>query len=89
MGAYFKILLYSLTSAFKPRGRLAAENTALRHEALVLKRKHRGGIRWHDLDRCPLQLHRPGIFVMKSAEMMVRATHTAPSIHTNAIPGTA
>ena len=51
MGAYFKILLYILTSAFKSQGRLAAENIALRHQVLVLKRKHRGRIRLRGLDR--------------------------------------
>jgi hypothetical protein len=51
MGAYFLILLYILTSAFKSQGRLAAENIALRHQVLVLKRKHRGRIRLRGLDR--------------------------------------
>lgn len=51
MSAYFKILLYVLTSAFKSQGRLAAENIALRHQLLVLKRKHRGRITLRNLDR--------------------------------------
>ena len=51
MGAYFKILLYILTSAFKSQGGLAAENIALRLKVLVLKRKHRGRIRLRGLDR--------------------------------------
>ena len=51
MRAYYKILLYILASAFKSQGRLAAENIALRHQILVLKRKHRGRIRLRGLDR--------------------------------------
>lgn len=51
MSAYFKILFYILTSAFKSQGRLAAENIALRHQVLVLKRRYRGRIRLRGLDR--------------------------------------
>jgi hypothetical protein len=51
MGAYLRILLYVLASAFMSQGRLAAENIALRHQVLVFKRKHRGRIRLRGLDR--------------------------------------
>jgi transposase InsO family protein len=51
MKAYFQILLYVIAATFKSPRRLAAENIALRHQILVLKRKHRGRIRLHDLDR--------------------------------------
>ena len=51
MREYFHILLYILTSVFKSPQRLAAENVALRHQILVLKRKHRGRIRLRGLDR--------------------------------------
>ena len=51
MRIYFQTLLYLLASAFKSQGRLAAENIALRHHILVLKRKHRGRIRLHGIDR--------------------------------------
>ena len=51
MRAYFQILLYILSSAFKSHDRLVAENTALRHQILVLKRKHRGRIKLRNLDR--------------------------------------
>ncbi|MSO99360.1 MAG: transposase [Rhodospirillaceae bacterium] len=45
------MLLYILTSVFKSPQRLAAENVALRHQILVLKRKHRGRIKLRGLDR--------------------------------------
>ena len=51
MRAYFQILLCILASVFKSQGRLAAENIALRHQILVLKRKHRGRIKFRGLDR--------------------------------------
>jgi len=51
MRGYFQILLYILASVFKSPRRLAAENIALRHQILVLKRKHRGRIRLRGLDR--------------------------------------
>jgi transposase InsO family protein len=51
MRAYFNILLYVLTSALKSQDRLAAENIALRHQVLVLKRKHRGRVKLRGLDR--------------------------------------
>ena len=51
MREYFHFLLYILTSVFKSPRRLAAENIALRHQILVLMRKHRGRIRLHGLDR--------------------------------------
>jgi transposase InsO family protein len=51
MRAYFQILLYVLASVFKSRRRLAAENIALRHQILLLKRKHRGRIKLRGLDR--------------------------------------
>jgi hypothetical protein len=51
MRAYFQILLFILASVFKSPRRLAAENVALRHQILVLKRKHRGRIKLRGLDR--------------------------------------
>jgi hypothetical protein len=51
MSAYFETLLFILASAFKSQSRLVAENLALRHQLLVLKRKHRGRIRLRDFDR--------------------------------------
>jgi len=51
MRSYFQILLYILASVFKSPRRLAAENIALRHQILVLKRKHRGRIKLRGLDR--------------------------------------
>ena len=62
MRAYFQILLYILVSAFKSQSRLAAENIALRHQILVLKRKHHGRTRLRGLDRVILGwLSRPGV----------------------------
>jgi len=51
MREYFQILLFVIASVFKSQRRLAAENVALRHQVLVLKRKHRGRIQLRDLDR--------------------------------------
>ena len=51
MREYFQILFYLVASAFKSPRRLAAENIALRHQILVLKRKHPGRIRLRGLDR--------------------------------------
>ena len=51
MSVYSHIPLYILTSVLKSQRRLAAENIALRHQILVLKRKHRGRIRLRSLDR--------------------------------------
>lgn len=44
MREYFHVLLFVIASVFKSQRRLAAENVALRHQVLVLKRKHRGRI---------------------------------------------
>lgn len=54
MREYFQILLFVIASVFKSQRRLAAENVALRHQVLVLKRKHRGRIQLRDLDRVVL-----------------------------------
>jgi hypothetical protein len=54
MRAYCQILLFILASVFKSPRRLAAENIALRHQILALKRKHRGRIKLRGLDRAIL-----------------------------------
>lgn len=51
LSEYFRILRYILTSAFKSQGRLSAENIALRHQVVVLKRRHRGRVKLRGLDR--------------------------------------
>ena len=51
MSGYFEILLCILASVFKSQDRLAAENIALRHQILILKRRHRGRIKLCRLDR--------------------------------------
>jgi hypothetical protein len=40
MTAYFRFMLYVLTSVFKSPRRLAAENIALRHQVLVVPSKN-------------------------------------------------
>src|SRR6266850_1527860 len=41
-----------LASPFKPKLRLEAENTVLRHQLIVLKRRLRGRVRLTNDDRC-------------------------------------
>jgi hypothetical protein len=53
------LLLAILTSSFKPRCQLEAENAALRHQVIVLRRQLRGRIHVTNLDRLFLvQLYR-------------------------------
>ena len=51
MREYFQILIFAIASVFKSQRRLATENLALRHQLLILKRRHRGRIKLRDLDR--------------------------------------
>jgi hypothetical protein len=51
MLALFYFLLTLLTSPFKSKSRLAAENAALRHQVTVLRRKVRGRIQFTNADR--------------------------------------
>ena len=55
----FCFILSALVSVFKSRCRLEAENTALRHQLIVLRRKVRGRVRLTNNDRWFLiQLYR-------------------------------
>jgi hypothetical protein len=59
MIALLWLVLATLTSPFKSKGQLAAENMALRHQVMVLRRQARGRIRLTNLDRLFLvQLYR-------------------------------
>jgi hypothetical protein len=59
MIALFCLCLALFTSPFKSKGRLAAENAALRHQLIILRRKVRGRVRLTDGDRLFLiQLYR-------------------------------
>jgi len=51
MVALLFLLLNLLISPFKSRSRLEAENTALRHQLAVLRRKVRGRIEFTNADR--------------------------------------
>ncbi|MEJ2378328.1 MAG: hypothetical protein P8Y71_24065 [Pseudolabrys sp.] len=51
MIALLSLVLANLASPFKSKGQLAAENIALRHQVLVLRRQVRGKIRLTNLDR--------------------------------------
>ena len=51
MVALLCFLLTLLTSPFKSRSRLEAENAALRHQRIILRRKVRGGVRLTNSDR--------------------------------------
>ena len=59
MFALFCFLLAVLASPFKSKSRLEAENVALRHQLIVLRRKVQGRIRLRNNDRWFLiQLYR-------------------------------
>jgi len=59
MIALLWLVLAILSSPFKPRCRLEAENAALRHQLMVLRHQARGRIRLTNLDRLFLvQLYR-------------------------------
>ena len=59
MLALFCFVLAVLASSFKSRSRLEAENAALRHQLIVLRRKVRGRVRLTNSDRWFLvQLYR-------------------------------
>ena len=51
MLALLSFLLTLLTSPFRSKSRLAAENAALRHQVVVLRRKARGRIHLTNADR--------------------------------------
>jgi len=59
MLALLCFILAVLASPLKSKGRLEAENAALRHQLIVMRRKLRGRIRFTDGDRCFfIQLYR-------------------------------
>ena len=59
MIALFCLCLALFASPFKSKGRLAAENAALRHQLIILRQKVRGRVRLTDGDRLFLiQLYR-------------------------------
>jgi hypothetical protein len=51
MFALFCFILAALTSLFKSKSRLEAENAALRHQLIVLRRKVQGRIQLTNNDR--------------------------------------
>jgi hypothetical protein len=51
MVALIFFLLNLVTSPFKPKSRLEAENAALRHQVMVLQRKVRGRVQFTNSDR--------------------------------------
>src|SRR5882762_9689697 len=51
MIAPFRLCLALLVSPFKSKSRLEAENAALRHQLIILRRKVRGRVRLTDGDR--------------------------------------
>jgi hypothetical protein len=51
MAALIFLLLNLAASLFKPRGRLEAENAALRQQLIVLQRKVRGRVQFTNRDR--------------------------------------
>jgi hypothetical protein len=51
MVTLISFLLNLVASLFKSKGRLDAENAALRHQLVVLQRKVRGRVHFTDSDR--------------------------------------
>jgi hypothetical protein len=51
MTNYLRLIFFVFISMFRSRRSLAAEILVLRHQVLVLKRKHRGQIKLNALDR--------------------------------------
>jgi transposase InsO family protein len=67
MTALFCLLLTLLASSFKSKSRLEAENAALRHQLLILRRRVRGRVRLKNGDRLFfIQLYRWFPSVLKS-----------------------
>jgi hypothetical protein len=72
MIALVSFFLTLLVSPFKSRSRLEAENAALRHQLIVLRRKVRGGLQLTNGDRLFLvQLYRWSPSVLR-AIMIIR-----------------
>ena len=83
MGALIFLLLNLAASLFKSKGRLEAENAALRQQLIVLQRKVRGRVQFTNSDRLFfLQLYRWFPSIVKAmttvrSETLVR-WHRAP-----------
>ena len=58
MIALFCLCVALFVSPLKSKSRLEAENAALRHQLVILRRKVRGGVRLTDGDRLFIQLYR-------------------------------
>jgi hypothetical protein len=74
MIALLWLLLAMLASPFKSKCQLEAENVALRHQVVVLRRQTRGRIRLTNLDRLVLvQLYRwfPAILKVVYTENLI------------------
>src|SRR6266446_2761847 len=72
MGALIFLLLNLAASLFKSKGRLEAENAALRHQLIVLQRKVRGRVQFTNSDRLFfIQLYRWCPSILK-AMMIIR-----------------
>jgi hypothetical protein len=66
MIALLWLVLATLASPFKSKGQLAAENTVLRHQMMVLRRQTHGRIRLTNLDRLLLvQLYRRFLTILQ------------------------
>jgi hypothetical protein len=72
MVALIFLVLNLISSLFKPRSRLEAENAALRHQLIVLQRKVRGRVEFTNSDRLFfIQLYRWFPSILK-AMMIIR-----------------
>jgi len=72
MSSYLRLMLFVFVSLFRSQRRLAAEIVVLRHQVLVLKRKHRGRIKLNGLDRVILTWLSRAIPAVRSAIVIVQ-----------------
>jgi hypothetical protein len=72
MSSYLRLMYFVFVSLFRSRRRLASEIVVLRHQVLVLKRKHRGRIKLNGLDRMILTWLSSAIPAVRSAIVIVQ-----------------
>ena len=72
MSNYLRLMLFVFVSLFRSQRRLAGEILVLRHQVLVLKRKHRGRIKLNGLDRVILTWLSLAVPAVRSAIVIVK-----------------
>ena len=88
MIALFCLCLALFASPFKSRRRLEAENAALRHQLIILRRKVRGRVRLTDGDRLFfIQLYRWFPTILKAMPLNFLRLRRAPKEKSPAAAG--